>query len=104
MLFEKSWALKVLERTMDRLEREMAEGGKQEQFDYLKVYLTVDKEAIPYEAKATELSTTEGSIRVAVHRLRKRYRKLLRDEIAQTVSDSDLIDEEMGHLLSALAY
>ena len=45
----------------------------------------------------------EGSVRVAVHRLRRRYRKLLRDEIAQTVTDEDQIDEEMGHLFSALA-
>jgi RNA polymerase sigma-70 factor (ECF subfamily) len=104
MLFEKSWALKVLDRTMDRLEADMAESGKQEQFEHLKVYLTTDKDAIPYEAMATELSMTEGSVRVAVHRLRKRYRNFLRDEVAQTVSDGDQIDEEIGHLFSALAY
>jgi RNA polymerase sigma-70 factor (ECF subfamily) len=104
MLFEKSWALKVLERTMDRLETDMGKKGKQVLFDHLKVYLTTDKDAIPYEAMATELNMTEGSVRVAVHRLRRRYRELLRDEIAQTVSDDDQIDEEMGHLFSALAY
>ncbi|MHC4518775.1 MAG: RNA polymerase sigma factor [Planctomycetota bacterium] len=104
MLFEKSWALKVLERTIDRLEADMAKKGKQGLFDHLKVYLTTDKDTIPYEAMAMELRMTEGSVRVAVHRLRRRYRKLLRDEIAQTVSDDDQIDEEMGHLFSALAY
>jgi len=104
MLFEKSWALKVLERTMDRLEADMAKKGKQGLFDHLKVYLTADKDAIPYEAMAAELRMTEGSVRVAVHRLRRRYKKLLRDEISQTVSDDDQIDEEMGHLFSALAY
>jgi len=104
MLFEKSWALTVLERTMGRLEAEMADKNKQKLFDCLKVYLTTDKDAIPYENMAAELEMTEGSIRVAVHRLRRRYRKLLRDEIAQTVGDEDQIDEEMGCLFAALAY
>jgi RNA polymerase sigma-70 factor (ECF subfamily) len=104
MLFEKSWALQVLERTMDRLEAEMVASGKREQFDHLKVYLTTDKDTTAYEAMATELSMTEGSLRVAVHRLRRHYRKILRDEVAQTVSHVDQIDEEIGHLFSALAY
>lgn len=104
MLFEKSWALTVLDRTMDRLEAEMARKDKQELFDHLKVCLTTDKDAIGYQNVATELSMTEGSVRVAVHRLRRRYRKLLRDEVAQTVADEDQIDEEMGSLFAALAY
>jgi RNA polymerase sigma-70 factor (ECF subfamily) len=104
MLFEKSWALQVLERTMDRLEAEMAASGKREQFDHLKVYLTTDKNTTTYEAMATELGMSEGSLRVAVHRLRRLYRKCLRDEVAQTVSHVDQIDEEIGQLFSALAY
>jgi RNA polymerase sigma-70 factor (ECF subfamily) len=104
MLFEKSWALTVLERTMDRLEAKMADKNKQTLFNCLKVYLTADKDSIPYENMATELSMTEGSIRVAVHRLRRQYRKLLRDEIAQTVGDENQIDEEMSCLFAALAY
>jgi RNA polymerase sigma factor (sigma-70 family) len=104
MLFEKSWALTVLDRTMDRLETEMADKNKQNLFDCLKVYLTTDKDVIPYQDMATELEMTEGSVRVAVHRLRRRYRKLLRDEIAQTVDNEDKIDEEMGCLFAALTY
>jgi hypothetical protein len=104
MLFEKSWALTVLDRTMDRLETEMADKNKQKLFDCLKVYLTTDKDVIPYQDMATELEMTEGSVRVAVHRLRRRYRKLLRDEIAQTVDNEDKIDEEMGCLFAALTY
>lgn len=104
MLFEKSWALTVLERTMDRIESEMAQKNKQKLFEYLKVYLTTDKDVIPYQNMATELNMTEGSIRVAVHRLRRQYRKLLRNEIAQTIGDEDQIDEEMGCLFTALAY
>ena len=103
-LFEKSWALTVLERTMSRLEDEMAQKKKKNLFDCLKVYLTTDKDVIPYQDMATELGMTEGSVRVAVHRLRRRYRKLLRDEIAQTVGGVDQVDEEMESLFAALAY
>ncbi len=104
MLFEKAWALTLLERTMDRLEAEMTKKDRKKLFDHLKVYLTTDKDAIPYQDMATELNMTEGSVRVAVHRLRRQYRRLLRDEIAQTVGDEDQIDEEMGSLFAALAY
>ena len=102
-LFEKSWALTVLERTMNQLEHEMAEKNKKQLFEHLKVYLTTEKDVIPYSKTAKELKMPEGSVRVAVHRLRRRYRKLLRDEIAQTVTAEDQIDEEMGHLFAALA-
>jgi RNA polymerase sigma-70 factor (ECF subfamily) len=104
MLFEKSWAMTVLERTMDRLEADMAKKNKQKLFEHLKVYLTTDKDDMPYQNTAEGLDMTEGSVRVAVHRLRRQYRKLLRDEIAQTVSDEDQIDEEMGCLFAALAH
>ncbi len=104
MLFEKSWALTVLERTMDQLEADMAKKNKQKLFEHLKVYLTTEKDVIPYQNMAEELDMTEGSIRVAVHRLRRQYRKLLRDEISQTVADEDQIDEEMGCLFAALAH
>ncbi len=103
-LFEKSWALTVLERTMDRLENEMDKKNNKKLFELLKIYLTTEKDVIPYRNMAKELKMPEGSVRVAVHRLRRRYRKLLRDEIAQTVADEDQIDEEMGHLFDALAH
>jgi len=103
MLFEKSWALTVLERTVDRLEVEMAGANKQQLFEHLKVYLTTDKDAAPYEDMAKELDMTAAAVRVAVHRLRRRYRRLLRDEISQTVGDEDQIDEEMACLFAALA-
>ena len=104
MLFEKSWALTVLERTMDRLEADMTRKNKQKLFEHLKVYLTTDRDDKPYQNMRTELEMTEGAIRVAVHRLRRQYRKLLRDEIAQTVGGEDQIDEEMGCLFMALAH
>ena len=89
---------------MDRLEKEMAKKNKKELFDHLKVYLTAEKDVIPYRHMAKKLKMAEGSVRVAVHRLRRRYRRLLRDEIAQTVAAEDQIDEEMGHLFTALAH
>ena len=103
-LFDKSWALTVLERTMARLKAELASKNKQGLFEHLKIHLTAEKGAIPYRSVAAELGMTEGSVRVAVHRLRRRYRKLLRDEIVQTVAADDQIDEEINDLFAALAY
>ena len=102
-LFEKSWALTVLERTMDQLEAELARKGKETLFEHLRVYLAVDANAIPYCEVAAKLGMTEGTARVATHRLRKRCRELLRDEIAQTVTSEDEIDDEIRGLFEALS-
>lgn len=102
-LFVRSWALTVLDRTMDRLQSEAAAARKQKLFDALRVYLTADKGSVPYRQMAAELSMSEGAVRVATHRLRHHYRKLLRDEIAQTVTTEEQIDEEIRDLFAALA-
>jgi len=102
-LFERSWALTVLERTMARLQAESASMNKQKLFEHLKVYLTAEKSSIPYRDVAAELDMTEGAVKVAVHRLRQHYRELLRDEIAQTVTSQEQIDEEIRDLFAALA-
>ncbi len=101
-LFERSWALTVLAQTMARLQAEAVGTNKQEQFERLKVYLTAEKGSIPYHDVAAELGMAEGTVRVAVHRLRRRYKELLRDEIAQTVTSEEQIDEEIRHLFTAL--
>jgi len=101
-LFERSWALTVLARTMARLQAEAISTNKQKLFDRLKVYLTAEKSSVPYRDAAAELDMAESALRVAVHRLRKRYRELLRDEIAQTVTSDDQIDEEIRDLFAAL--
>jgi RNA polymerase sigma-70 factor (ECF subfamily) len=103
-LFDKSWALTVLARTMSRLKAELVSQNKQELFDHLKIYLTTEKGSIPYRDKAAELDMTEGNVRTAVHRLRRRYRKLLRDEISQTVTAEEQVDEEIDDLFNALSY
>ena len=103
-LFDKSWALTVLERTMACLKTELAGKNKKELFDHLKIYLTAEKGSIPYRDTAAELNMTEAAVRTAVHRLRRHYRKSLRDEIAQTVASEDQIDEEIDDLFAALTY
>jgi hypothetical protein len=72
-------------------------------FEQLKPFLTADKSAVPYPGVASNLGMAEGAVRVAVHRLRRRYRELLRDEIAQTLSDPAQVAEEMQTLLGAFS-
>ena len=103
-LFERSWALAVLDRTMVRLQAEAVAAKKEKHFDCLKMYLVAEKNAIPYNEVAARLKMTEGAVKVAVHRLRQRYRDLLRDEIAQTVTTEEQINEEIRDLFAALAY
>lgn len=102
-LFERSWALTVLRNATDKLEAESAAADKGRIFDSLKVYLTAEKDAIPYREAAEELQMTEGAVKVAVHRLRRKYRELLQDEIAQTVEKPDDIKDEIHNLFIALA-
>jgi RNA polymerase sigma-70 factor (ECF subfamily) len=102
-LFERSWALTVLNRAMERLKAESAASDKQQLFDCLKIYLTAEKDAVPYKNVTAKLNMTEGAVKVAVHRLRRRYRELVRDEIAQTVTTEAQVDEEIQDLFAALA-
>ena len=87
---------------MARLQAEAVTANKQKSFDRLKSYLAAGKGSVPYCDAADELDMTEGAVRIAVHRLRKRYRELLRDEISQTVTSDDQIDEEIRDLFTAL--
>jgi len=89
---------------MARLQAESASTNKQKLFDHLKVYLTGERSSVSYRDVAAELDMTEGAVKVAVHRLRRRYRELLRDEIAQTVAAEEQIDEEIRDLFAALAH
>lgn len=102
-LFDREWALALLDRVIARLRDECAADGKARLFEQAKGFLTVGQDAIPYASAAKELGLEEGALRVAVHRLRKRYRELLRDEIAQTLEDPAQVAEELRSLLAALA-
>lgn len=101
-LFERQWALTVLEQVLSRLQTEFAAEGKKPLFDRLGPFLTVGRGSASYAEVADELKMSEGAVKVAVHRLRGRYRRLLRDEIAQTVASPEEIDEEIRYLLSCL--
>lgn len=102
-LYDRDWALALLERVIARLREECANDGKAELFEQAKDCLLVGEAAIPYAEAAEKLRLNQGAVRVAVHRLRKRYRELLRDEIAQTLSDPAQVKEELRSLQAALA-
>jgi RNA polymerase sigma-70 factor (ECF subfamily) len=101
--FEWRWALALLDQVMNRLGAEFAQDGKTEVFEVLKPCLLGERTAQPYAILASKLAMTEGSIKVAVHRLRRRYRQLLRDEIANTVAKPEEIEEELRYLFAVLA-
>lgn len=102
-LFDREWALALLDRVIARLEAECRAAGKGRLFESAKVFLTLGAGAIPYAKAAADLGLEEGALRVATHRLRKRYRELLRDEIAQTLSDPAAVEEELRSLRAALS-
>lgn len=101
--FERRWALTLLEQTMSRLRSEFEQAGKISEFERLKIFLTADKKEISCAKAAGELGMSESGLRVAAHRLRKRYRELFREEIAHTLAEGESADEEMRHLLSVLS-
>ena len=100
-VYDRAWAVTLLEQVIARLRAECATEGKAAHFDQLKPFLMVGKSAIPYAEAAAKLGMNESAARVAVHRLRKRYRELLREQIAQTLTDPADLDEEMRSLFRA---
>jgi len=103
LIYDRDWALALLERTMARLRAEFAQAGKAREFAHFKPFLTVARMEIPYAEAAAAAGLSEGAARVAVHRLRKRYRELFREEIARTVADPAEVDAELRHLIAVLA-
>jgi RNA polymerase sigma-70 factor (ECF subfamily) len=102
-VYERRWALTLLDQVLAAVEADYVRSGKPQLFERLKGFLTSDREADSCAAAAQELGMTEGAVKVAVHRLRRRYRLLLRAEIGQTVAGPDEVDEELRHLSRALA-
>jgi RNA polymerase sigma-70 factor (ECF subfamily) len=100
-LFERRWAVTLIDRALGRLREEYAARGKAEQFDRLRLYLVGDR-GTPQERAALELGMSVGAVKVAVHRMRQRYGELLREEIAQTVGGPDEVDDEIRDLFTAL--
>lgn len=102
-VFERRWAVALLAEVMQRLEAEYQKEGKADEFAALQVSLVGERERLPYSQLAEQLSQSEGAVRVAVHRMRQRYRELLRAEIAHTVTSAEEVDAEMHHLFKVLA-
>lgn len=101
-VFEHRWAVTVLGRALNRLEEESRGMGSEDQFRHLKPYLTSEGLQLPYREVAVTLGMSEGAVKVAVHRLRKRFGQALRLEIAQTVDEPDEVDSEVRHLLEVI--
>jgi RNA polymerase sigma-70 factor (ECF subfamily) len=102
-LFERRWALALLEQVLARLRSEYEAGGKGRLFERLKGHLTGDSDREQHGQAGAELGLSPGAVKVAVHRLRRRYRDLLREEIARTVDDPDQVEAEIRDLFAALA-
>ncbi|MBY0526404.1 MAG: hypothetical protein K2R98_23625 [Gemmataceae bacterium] len=99
-VYEQRWTLTLLDQVLSKLRQEFASAGNEAQFDLMKGFLT--GETLPHRAVAERLAITEGAVKVAVHRLRRRYRDLIVEEIAQTVSGPEEVDEELQRLLASM--
>jgi DNA-directed RNA polymerase specialized sigma24 family protein len=101
LLFDRNWAMTLLAQTMSRLQEEYVASGRARLFEYLQSCLAREESALPYADIAARLNLTEAAVKMAVQRLRARYREILRAEIAHTVSSPEEVEEEIRHLFSA---
>ena len=101
-VFERRWALTLLEQVLIRLENEYRSAGNAKLFDYLKEFLSDEPGRRSQAEIAAELGMSENAVKQAFHRLRQRYRELLRDEIAQMVAVPGDVEEELRHFISVL--
>jgi RNA polymerase sigma-70 factor (ECF subfamily) len=102
-VFESQWAATALGATIAELREEFRVAGKEREFEVLKITLSAPRDGSSYEEMAAALGLSEGATRVAVHRMRKRFRELFRAEVAQTVASHEDVDEELRHLIAVLA-
>ena len=102
LAFDRQWALTVIARALDVLSAEMRDAGKAAHFDALKPWLTGESAALSQSDLARTLGVSEGAAKVAIHRLRQRFREAVKAEIAQTVWDAADVDDELRHLLAVL--
>lgn len=102
-VFRRRWALSLLDCVLARLQTEYEAKGKAEVFRHLKPCLTGSSKNVSYEVLANKLSMTSGAVKTAAHRLRGRYREVLKDEISQTVTTQEEVEDEINQLLNALS-
>lgn len=100
--FDREWALAVMDRALQSLAAEFAAANKADQFAVLKPWLAGDAAALPQAEAAARLGLSESAIKVAIHRLRKRFREVIRSEIAQTMEESGDVDAELRYLVQVL--
>jgi RNA polymerase sigma factor (sigma-70 family) len=102
-LYDRQWAMTLLDRALTRLRAEHERAGKAREFSILSPFLTAERGTIPYAEVAAQLGVKEAAARQAVHRVRKRFREVFREEITQTVAAPEETDAEIRHLLAALS-
>lgn len=102
-LFERRWAITLLERVLERVEGEFLASGNKEVFKRLRGFLVGDRAIGTYQEVAAALGTTEGGVKVAVYRMRQRYRQLFYEEIAQTVADPSEVEDEMRYVFAVIS-
>lgn len=102
--FDREWALEVMRRALSALEAELTAKGKRGEFEILKSSLAGEGVALPVAEAARRLSMSEGALKVAMHRLRKRFGELVRSEITETLRDPAQAEEELHHLVAALSH
>jgi RNA polymerase sigma-70 factor (ECF subfamily) len=102
-IYERRWALTLLERVLGELRREFEGEGRAQDFERLEGFLTGEEPRLPYREVAAALGTTEAAVKTSVHRLRQRFGHLLRQQIAETVASPEEVDDEVRHLLGVIA-
>lgn len=102
LLYDRRWALTLLSRAQDRLREEMTACGQAERFEALESTLVGERTALPYHQLALRFGVTETAIKSNVLRLRRRFRDLLREEVAQTIGQVNDVDDELASLFAAL--
>lgn len=102
-IFERRWATQVVEHALERVKGRYRQTGLAAEFDRLEVFLLGSKADCSYQAVALDLGMTEGAVKMAVHRLRKRFGNALRQEVARTVGDESAVEEELRYLLTVLS-
>ncbi|MHB8955260.1 MAG: RNA polymerase sigma factor [Pirellulaceae bacterium] len=101
-IYERQWAMTLLNKAVETLRDEYLHAGKLHVFEALKTYLGGEESTVPYRELAAQLGSSEGAVKVAVHRLRQRCRDCLRRTIAQTVASDEEVDEELRHLFEVV--
>ena len=102
-LYERRWVTTLFDNVLERLEQEFRDSGKGELFNGLKSYLLAEDTGLSYAQLGAGLGLTEHAVKQSVHRMRRRYRELFREEIAQTVSTPGEVEDEMNHLFAVLS-